>query len=59
MKYVSQVENQVSNIFVMNEGILIEFTIQQMPTFQEIKDRTLFVVENRESISVKPRSRLI
>jgi hypothetical protein len=42
MKYVSQVENSVSNIFVMNEGIIIEFNVVHMPTYAEIKEKTCY-----------------
>lgn len=38
MKYVSQVDNKVTNIFAMDEGILIEFSRVHMPSFKDIID---------------------
>jgi hypothetical protein len=42
MKYVSQVENEVSNIFALNEGIILEFNTRQMLDYSEIRDRQAY-----------------
>lgn len=60
MKYVSQVENKVTNIFVLNEGILVEFCTLQMPAYSDIKEQFLFKGEGqmREEKSA-PKSRAL
>ena len=49
MAYISQVENQVSNIFVMDEGIIIEFSTVYMPTYQEIRNKSHASIEEYSS----------
>lgn len=37
MQYVTQLENQISNIFVLSEGIILEFETAAMPTYSDVK----------------------
>ena len=59
MKYVCQVENKVTSIFALDEGILIEFTIQHMPSYLDIKDSISFKTQSEAGrTKPPPRSRL-
>ena len=49
MKYVSQVENKITNIFALDEGILLEFSTVHMPTFGEIMEKATYTMMEAEA----------
>lgn len=59
MKYVSQVENKVTNIFALDEGIILEFSTVHMPTFAEIIEKASYQAMEAENRKIKSKGSLI
>ncbi len=57
MKYVSQVENKITGIFALDEGILLEFSTVHMPTLDEIMEKVSYQSMEPENRKGKSRGR--